>query len=177
MKKFVIYFSVYVLFACNPEHSKVNNSNAVINYEQIEKLHNDLSVIKPFNKDEIKMHGLNLYKKSVALFADNKELNDDQLEFLFQCIAMGAEAAQMYKDAALYFLKAQRKFPKSTNAPIYLHNRARILDDKLKDKNNARLAYEELMEIYPDHPLSINTEIYLNNAFNKSQEDILKLIQ
>ena len=35
---------------------------------------------------------------------------------------------------------------------MYLHNRARILDDILQDKNNARLAYEELIELYPQHP-------------------------
>ena len=52
---------------------------------------------------------------------------------------------------------------------MYLHNRARILDDILQDKNNARLAYEELIELYPQHPLSQNATIYLENAFGKSK--------
>ena len=69
--------------------------------------------------------------------------------------SFGSEASQKYKDAADYFLKAQRKFPNSENAPIYLHNRARILDNILNEKNNARLAFDELIELYPNHALSI----------------------
>ena len=74
-------------------------------------------------------------------------------------------------NATDYFLKAQRKFPNSKNAPIYLHNRARILDNILEDKNNARLAFEELIELYPNHKLSINAQLYLDNAFGKSDQE------
>jgi TolA-binding protein len=98
-------------------------------------------------------------------------------EFLLQCAATGSEAAQKYNDASDYFLKAQRKFPESKNAPIYLHNRARILDNILEDKNNAKLAFEELIELYPEHPLSINTQLYLDNAFGKSDQELLELIK
>ena len=60
---------------------------------------------------------------------------------------------------------------------IYLHNRARILDNILMDKNNARLAFEELIELYPNHPLSGNSKVYLDNVFGKSNEEILNIIK
>ena len=87
------------------------------------------------------------------------------------------EVYKMYDDAVAYFLRAQRKFPDSKNAPIYLHNRARILDNILLDKNNARLAFEELIVLYPKHQLSINAQLYLDNAFGKSNDELLKLIK
>jgi hypothetical protein len=71
---------------------------------------------------------------------------------------------------------AQKRFPGSENAPAYLHNKARILDNILNDKSNARLAYQDLISIYPEHQLSKNAILYLENAFGKSDEELLKLI-
>jgi hypothetical protein len=45
------------------------------------------------------------------------------------------------------------------------------------DKNNARLAFEELIELYPNHPLSENSKVYLDNVFGKSNEEILKILK
>ena len=120
---------------------------------------------------EVKLKSLNLYNNHQLDFSKT------QLEFLMKCAATGSEAAQKYKDAVDYFLKAQRKFPESENAPVYLHNRARILDNILMDKNNARLAFEELIELYPKHPLSENSKVYLDNVFGKSNEEILNILK
>ena len=56
-------------------------------------------------------------------------------------------------------------------------NRARILDNILMDKNNARLAFEELIELYPNHPLSENSKVYLDNVFGKSNEELLNILK
>ena len=37
--------------------------------------------------------------------------------------------------------------------------------------------YEELIELYPNHPLSINSKIYLEKVFDKSDAEILNLIK
>ena len=95
---------------------------------------------------------------------------------MFQWAALGAEASDRYEDAIVYFFKAQRNFPESVNAPKYLHNRARILEDKIRNKKSARLAYEELIQLYPEHPLSLNSKIYLDNLFDKSESEIIDLI-
>ena len=71
----------------------------------------------------------------------------------------------------------ERNFPNSLNAPKYLHNRARILEDKVQNNKAARLAYEELIELYPEHSLSLNSKIYLEKVFEKSDAEILNLIQ
>jgi TolA-binding protein len=49
------------------------------------------------------------------------------MSFYLNVLLQELKHAKMYEDAVDYFLKAQRKFPDSKNAPIYLHNRARIL--------------------------------------------------
>jgi hypothetical protein len=58
-----------------------------------------------------------------------------------------------------------------------LHNRARILDNILNKKKNARLAFDELIELYPNHALSINAKIYLDNIFGKTDEELLNIIK
>ena len=118
----------------------------------------------------IKMISLDLYNNHQTEFSNN------EIEFLLKCAAIGSEASGQFKDAVTYFTRAQKKFPSSENAPVYLHNSARILDDILKDKNNARLLYDDLLNIYPEHPLSKNAAIYLENAFDKSEEELLDLI-
>ena len=118
----------------------------------------------------IKMISLDLYNNHQTEFSNN------EIEFLLKCAAIGSEASGQFKDAVTYFTRAQKKFPSSENAPVYLHNSARILDDILKDKNNARLLYDDLLNLYPKHPLSKNAAIYLENAFDKSEEELLDLI-
>ena len=51
-----------------------------------------------------------------------------------------------------------------------------MLDNIIEDKNNARLAFEELIELYPDHQLSKMLNYYLDNAFGKSDQELLDLI-
>ena len=50
-------------------------------------------------------------------------------------------------------------------------------DNILMDKNNARLAFEELIELYPNHPLSENSKVYLDNVFGKSNEELLNILK
>ena len=122
--------------------------------------------------------GRELYKLSSLKIQDKGLVISDSLkECLYQWAALGAEASEHYNDAITYFHKAQRNFPKSVNAPKYLHNIARIIEDKLHNKKSARLAYEELIELYPNHPLSKNSKIYLENVFDKTDAELIELIQ
>ena len=161
--------------------SRANNEPIPSYYQGLEDLRaiND-QLIKSNPKDlsSIYQLGISIKNQSLNLYVRyHKNFNDEENEFLLQCAATGSEAAQKYKDAVDYFLKAQRKFPESDNAPIYLHNRARILDNILMDKNNARLAFEELIELYPNHPLSENSKVYLDNVFGKSNEELLNILK
>ena len=177
MKNLLLFISIIFFISC----SNPSNNEDIPSYEteikNLREINNELINTNPKEIKTVFKLGVKIKNTALNLYVRNhKNYADSENEFLLQCAAPGSEAAQKYKDASDYFLKAQRKFPNSKNAPIYLHNRARILDNILEDKNNARLAFEELIELYPEHQLSINAQLYLDNAFGKSDEELLKLI-
>ena len=176
MKKLIYISTIFFCFSC------ANNQEPIPSYylelEGLREINDELIKSNPKDLSTIYQLGINIKNQSLNLYVRyHKNFNDEENEFLLQCAATGSEAAQKYKDAVDYFLKAQRKFPESDNAPIYLHNRARILDNILMDKNNARLAFEELIELYPNHPLSENSKVYLDNVFGKSNEELLNILK
>lgn len=176
MKKLIYISIIFFCFSC------ANNKETIPSYyqelEDLREINDQLIKSNPKDLSTIYQLGINIKNQSLNLYVRyHKNFNDEENEFLLQCAATGSEAAQKYKDAVDYFLKAQRKFPESDNAPIYLHNRARILDNILTDKNNARLAFEELIELYPNHPLSENSKVYLDNVFGKSNEELLNILK
>ena len=176
MKRLIYISIIFICFSC------ANNKEPIPSYylelEDLRKINDQLIKSNPKDLSTIYQLGINIKNQSLNLYVRyHKNFNDEENEFLLQCAATGSEAAQKYKDAVDYFLKAQRKFPESDNAPIYLHNRARILDNILLEKNNAILAFEELIELYPNHPLSENTKVYLDNVFGKSDEELLNILK
>lgn len=176
MKRLIYISIIFICFSC------ANNKEPIPSYylelEDLRKINDQLIKSNPKDLSTIYQLGINIKNQSLNLYVRyHKNFNDEENEFLLQCAATGSEAAQKYKDAVDYFLKAQKKFPESDNAPIYLHNRARILDNILMDKNNARLAFEELIELYPNHPLSENSKVYLDNVFGKSNEELLNILK
>ena len=145
---------------------------------ELKTLNDSLIYLKPIHFKIKKDLSINVKNRALFLYKENEtSFNPSEIEFLLKCIAKSCEMLNQYEDAAKYFLKLQKKFPNADNAPVYLHNRARILDDLLNDKNNARLAYEDLISLYPKHPLSKNAQIYLENVFGKSDEELLDLIK
>ena len=175
MKNIIFILTVVFCFSCANKEEKVPNYYQDL--QELRDINDQLIKSNPKEISAIYQLGVNIKNQSLNLYVRyNKNFTPEENEFLLQCAATGSEASQKYKDAVDYFLKAQRKFPKSDNAPIYLHNRARILDNILMDKNNARLAFEELIELYPNHPLSENSILYLDNAFGKSNEELLNIL-
>tara|TARA_B110000858_G_scaffold53443_1_gene62082 strand:- start:18 stop:557 length:540 start_codon:yes stop_codon:yes gene_type:complete len=175
MKNIIFILTVVFCFSCATKEEKVPNYYQDL--QELRDINDQLIKSNPKEISAIYQLGVNIKNQSLNLYVRyNKNFTPEENEFLLQCAATGSEASQKYKDAVDYFLKAQREFPKSDNAPIYLHNRARILDNILMDKNNARLAFEELIELYPNHPLSENSILYLDNAFGKSNEELLNIL-
>ena len=179
MKKLLVITTFFVIIGCNTEPSDERKELTSKEYfQELENLNDSLINLKPIHFNLQKELGINVKNKAISLYNNNEfDFNDKEVEFLLSCAAKSSEILKQYKEAQNYFLKLQKKFPNGENAPVYLHNRARILDDILLDKNNARLAYEELIELYPEHPLSQNAVMYLENAFGKSNEELLELIK
>ena len=176
MRNTYLFILLLLLISCKTDTDRVELT-PFEEFQQLKALNDSLinNNYKALNNTvelgrNIKMISLDLYNNHQTEFSNN------EMEFLLKCAAVGSEASGQFKDAVTYFTRAQKKFPNSENAPFYLHNSARILDDILKDKNNARLLYDDLLNLYPKHPLSKNAAIYLENAFDKSEEELLDLI-
>ena len=175
-----LFFVSFLLFlvSCGSKDKKLDQElSPREKFEQLSLLSDSLLNTNPSSLNNIVFLGREIKTNALKLYNNHQlDFTKSELEFLMKCAANGSEAAQQFKDAANYFSQAQKRFPNSENAPAYLHNKARILDDILNDKNNARIAYEDLIDFYPEHPLSKNAAIYLENAFGKSEEELLNLI-
>jgi hypothetical protein len=177
--KNVIYIVLLVLIlACNSNKDSAKKEiSPQESFQELSILNDSLESTDYSSQNLMISLGRKVKLKSLNLYNNNQlDFSKTQLEFLMKCAATGSEAAKQFKDAANYFSMAQKRFPGSDNAPAYLHNKARILDNILNDKSNARLAYQDLISIYPEHQLSKNAILYLENAFGKSDEELLKLI-
>jgi tetratricopeptide (TPR) repeat protein len=110
-------------------------------------------------KNEKLMLGEELYSSATQFILNNP--NHEQIESVYVLAARGAEISEKYDNAINYYFQAQRKFPESSKAAEYLKSRAIILDFILKRKKQAILAHEELIDLYPNHPLAIDSKEYL----------------
>jgi len=130
-------------------------------------------VVDVENSKKISKKGKDLLKLSQAYIASNP--SDTLLERVYEMAALGAEIGGLYNDAVNYLYLAQRNFPKSEKASIYLFNRARILDDVLQKKKQSILAYQELIELYPNDSISISMKAYLeSDLMQKSEAELLE---
>ena len=164
-----------VLVSCNPENEKENNSKENTEFVQLEAIENSIfkQVLEAKQKHRLSVKGKELLKLSQAYIASHPK--DSLLERVYEMAALGAEIGGLYNDAINYLYLAQRNFPKSNKAPIYLFNRARILDDILHKKQQSILAYQELIELYPYDSISISMKEYLNsNLMQKSEAELLE---
>ena len=170
-----LFMLAFVAF--NSCKSEPSNSDSVVDntdfiaLEALEQEIFNLSVNS--NKSKLIKKGQNLLKLSQTYISLHSK--EPSLERVYEMAALGAEVSGAYKDAINYLYLAQRNFPDSEKAPIYLFNRARILDDILQKKEQSVLAYNELIELYPNDSLSISMKKYLeSDLMNKSEQELLE---
>tara|TARA_Y100000991_G_scaffold213734_1_gene199984 strand:+ start:1975 stop:2538 length:564 start_codon:yes stop_codon:yes gene_type:complete len=159
----------------NSTNSKQTSENLIVELIDIEE---KLTQVNPNNTGEVLKISNQIESLAMKLFTQKRnDLDTVSLEFVFECLAKTAEIHRDYNRSIDFFKRAQQLNPKSIKAPAYLHNIARIYDHVLIDVEKALSAYEELIKKYPNHPLSINAKLYLDNAFNRSDEELLNMIK
>ena len=180
MKKvlFLYVLSLFIIGCGNSEKELKGSSieNTALNEMLVLETEINKTDITNGNMNLLKQRGKELYNKATVYI--NNSVNNSDLERVYELAAIGAETAGRYNDAINYFYQAQRKYPDSKKATEYLFNRARILDNILIKKNAARLAYEELMELYPEDSLSQAIKLYLeSDLLEKSDQEIIEFLE
>ena len=168
------FLLILVVFnACKSEPETVQKDTINTEFLALENLEEEIfNYSINTNKNKLIKKGKSLLKLSQAYIALHSK--DSCLERVYEMAALGAEVSGSYNDAINYLYLAQRNFPESKKAPIYLFNRARILDDILMKKKQSELAYRELIELYPNDSLSISMKKYLeSDLMNKSEQELL----
>ena len=172
-------FLMFLVAGCNNPVDNVEVSsdwNSILT--ELEKSESSLTTINPMNRGVVSKTANQIEKYASELYLKHKnELDTGNLEYVLECLAKSAEIQSNYNAAIDFFNEAQVLNPSSDKAPAYLHNIARIYDHVLGNSELAKTSYQRLINLYPNHPLSKNAKIYLENVFDKSEDDLLKMIR
>lgn len=145
-------------------------SEDFLNIEELEKqlVKNDLTVDINVAKE--------LYTRAIAFsksYPDSKNT-----EIVLSYAATGAEGFENYREAVEILHKLANDYPESAKTVIYLYNKAKVLEEKIKDKEAAKAAYKELIKRYPKNPLSKSMKTYLRDGLiDMSKEEKIKYFQ
>lgn len=91
--------------------------------------------------------------------------------------AKGAEGIGKYDEAINILHKLITEFDETDKTPSFMYNKARILEERLGKKENAKAAYNALIERFPEDPLSISAKEYLEMDYiNMSDAEIIEFL-
>lgn len=117
-----------------------------------------------------------LYTRSIEFSKTYPE--SENLEIVLSYAAKGAEGIENYKEAVEILHKLAYDIPESNKTVIYMYNKGKILEEKLKDKDAAKAAYKELIKRFPRNPISKNMKSYLSNGLiDMTKEEKIKYLQ
>jgi len=94
-------------------------------------------------------------------FAGENPSNERVADAL-ELAAKGAEGIGKYNEAINILHKIITDYPETEKTPMFMYRKAIILEEKLGKPDNAKAAYNALIERFPNDPLSIGAQEYLN---------------
>jgi len=181
MKKlYIVLLLAFVAIGCSEEtvkEEKVEEEVIEITPEMLfaelvdldQKLVNqDLSFNKKYAKEIFDA------AKNFAKEYPNHEKTMDALEMAVK----GAEGLGKYDEAINILHQLITDFDETDKTPSYMYNKARILEERLGKKENAKAAYNALIDRFPNDPLSISAQEYLNMDYiNMTDAEIIEFLK
>jgi tetratricopeptide (TPR) repeat protein len=95
---------------------------------------------------------------------------------VLEVCAKACEILGKYDEAVNILHKLIYEFPETDETPKYMWNKARVIEEKMGKIPNAKAAYNELINRFPNHQMAIDAQFYIENFLGKSDEDILKFL-
>lgn len=146
-----------------------------------EDVSQELDYIKMLNDELVTGKPENEVLAATALFnASSKFVNNhpnhEKTPAVMELAAKASEAMGKPQQAINILQKLVDEFPETEETPKYMANMARIYEEKLGDMDKAKEMYLLLIEKYPNAPLALEAENYMNNFLGKSDAEILMFL-
>lgn len=169
MRLIILLFVSFVSFSCSTAYysKKKKETTAYQNLSRLEQelvnidLTLNISAAKGLYNNSIVFltaYPNSKYKEQVLVLAskstDGLNMNQENLELIDQLL---------------------NEFPNSKNAPNYLYNKGKIVEEKIKDLDQALLIYQKLIETYPKSELAASLKSYIG-FMNKSEKEKLEYL-
>ena len=181
MKK-VIYLiaTVLILASCGTEEVKPDDKTEELvilsvddQFEALVQLDRkllkaDLAIDKKVAKE--------LYE-SANKFSNENPAHDKAADAL-ELAAKGAEGIGKYNDAISILHKIINAYPETEKTPMFMYRKAIILEENLGKSDNAKAAYQALIERFPNDALSISAKEYLDMDYlNMSDAELIQFLE
>ena len=181
MKKVIYLFATVLIFAsCGTEEVKSDEQTAEPVTLSLEDqfsalveldsklLTTDLSIDTKVAKQ--------LYD-AAKLFASDNPLHEKAPDAL-ELAAKGAEGIEKYDEAITVLHKIITDYPETEKTPMFMYRKAIILEENLGKNDNAKAAYQALIERFPNDALSISAKEYLDMDYlNMSNAALIEFLE
>jgi len=171
MNKVVYLILVLLIMACtsNEEKQKKEKQSIETNIARLEKiLANDTT-------GQINIAAAYEVIRNYASYSYKFPNDSNTPEYIFR-MANILNALGKYREAVEAFHKIESKYPDYSKLDICIFLQGNIYETELKNLEKARDYYELFLQKYPNHPLSKDIKVLLENL-GKSPEELLKSIQ
>ena len=111
------------------------------------------------------------------LFASENPSHEKAADAL-ELAAKGAEGIGKYNDAINILHKIITAYPESEKTPMFMYRKAIILEENLGKPDNAKAAYQALIDRFPNDLLSISAQEYLDMDYlNMSDAEVIQFLE
>jgi len=153
------------------EVAPLSSEDVSTEIETLKKLNNNLIAAEPsttFSAGKALYHAANEFVI--------KHPHHEKTPTVLELSAKGAEAMQQFQESVNILDKLINEFPESEETPNYMMNKARIVEEKIKSLDDAKAAYNELINRFPEHQLAKDAKLYVDNFLGKTEEDVTKML-
>lgn len=159
MKKLFLLLLFSLLFSCTSDNGKKI-------YDEAIKYYNEKNYSQAFQKFQnvINEYSSGEYREKSLMLIGN-------MYYMYQ--VPNIERNESNKKAVEYFRLLYKEFPKSNDAPKALFLSGYILANHLQKLDEAKLAYQTLLEKFPNNELATAVKSELENL-GKSPDEILQ---
>lgn len=168
-KTHIISIIILLFFVSCQQKTTINEKNTLL--EQIkqseQKSFNDSTL--SYNKKET-LNTINLYQK----FIEQNPEDSLSTAFLYQCAQL-SKSIDLYGEAIHNFKVFIERYPNNKNTPKAMFLIGLIYENDIKNKEEAKKAYQDFIEKYPNDELTDDAQTLLQ-YLSLSDEELLNVL-